>query len=270
MMTASEQHTATLLLNGQVLVAGGYNNNSVGIFSRAELYNPATETWTVTGELNTTRMAHKATLLSNGEVLVAGGYGGNVGFSRNLSSAELYNPTTGTWTATGAMNTSRSGHTATLLPNGQVMVAGGYGLLSAELSAELYDPVSGFWTETAALNTARSQHTATLLTNGQVLVAGGNGVNGPLSSAELYDSGTGMATAILLTNAAKLPSGAFQFAFTSTPGASFSVFGTTNLSAPFSDWTALGGVSEILPGQYQFIDSQATNGVQRFYRVGIF
>ena len=112
-------HTATLLPNGKVLVAGGYNG---GALTSAELYDPASGTWTATGSLNTARYDHTATLLPNGKVLVAGG----ISNGSDLTSAELYDPASGTWTATGSLNTARYEHTATLLPNGKVLVAGGY------------------------------------------------------------------------------------------------------------------------------------------------
>ena len=96
----------------------------------------------------------------------------------------------GTWTATGSLGTARADHTATLLPSGKVLVAGGVngGALS---SAELYDPATGTWTATGSMGTARYIHTATLLPSGKVLVAGGDSGSGSLSSAELYDPGLG-------------------------------------------------------------------------------
>jgi hypothetical protein len=121
-------------------------------------------------------------------VLVAGGFDEIGGV--NLASAELYDPASGTWTATGSLNTSRFFHTATLLTDGKVLGAGGF--FSGSLaSAELYDPASGTWSATGSLNTARRRHTATLLPNGMVLVAGGLDSSGhPSASAELYAPGS--------------------------------------------------------------------------------
>src|SRR5437773_2543511 len=132
-----------------------------------------------TGSLDTGRYWHTATLLPNGKVLVAGGYDGG----SYLSSAELYHPATGTWSATGSLSTGRLVHTATLLPNGKVLVAGGIGNSGDLASAELYDPASGTWSATGSLSTARYVPTATLLPNGKVLVAGGIGNSGVLIPA---------------------------------------------------------------------------------------
>jgi hypothetical protein len=84
------------------------------------------------------------------------------------------------------MTTTRANHTATLLPNGTVLVAGGYSSSSTLSSAEIYNPATGTWTATASMATARYAHTVTLLPNGSVLVAGGFGSGGSLSSAEIY------------------------------------------------------------------------------------
>ncbi len=185
--TARSNHTATLLLNGMVLVAGGYNP---GNLASAELYNPATNTWTAAGSLATARSDHTATLLPNGIVLVSGGFSDSV-----LASAELYDPATNTWSAAGSLATARYSHRATLLPNGMVLVTGGFIPGSNLASAELYDPATNTWTAAGSLATARSSHTATLLPNGMVLVAGGGNFSGNLASAELYDPATNTWTA---------------------------------------------------------------------------
>ena len=177
-------HTATLLENGKVLVAGGFNHRSnPSLLASVELYDPATGTWTNTGQLATGRDGHTATLLPNGMVLVAGGQDS----SGPSASVELYDPATGAWTITGSLNNAREFHTATLLPNGKVLVAGGRGTNGILASAELYDSATGAWTATGShLNNARSQHTATLLPNGNVLVAaGGNASFQAFRSAEL-------------------------------------------------------------------------------------
>src|SRR5438874_5031383 len=127
--TSRYLQTATLLPNGKVLVAGGVDSSG-NVSASAELYDPASGTWTATGNLGTARYEHTASLLPNGKVLVAGGQdstpqNGNVFFPSK--SAELYDPASGTWTATGDLGSARYEHTATLLPNGMVLVAGGFG-----------------------------------------------------------------------------------------------------------------------------------------------
>ncbi len=183
-------HTATLLPNGKVLVAGGGYFDSYGIThfrKSAELFTPtpASGSWASATDLNTARMNHTATLLRNGQVLVVGG-SNDTGY---LVSTEIYDPDHNTWTPVGDLKTGRELHTATLLSNGKVLVAGGSGDSGFLPSAEIYDPVAQTWTDTGSLTTARDWHTAILLPNGKVLVAGGLGESGDLASAELYNSG---------------------------------------------------------------------------------
>jgi N-acetylneuraminic acid mutarotase len=186
MITARSGHTATLLPNGQVLVAGGNAGASGNRLTSTELYDPATGQWAITGSMAAGRQNHSAMLLPNGEVLVAGGIhsvsiGGNVTWT---ATAEIYSPFNGQWTTTGSMTTARSSQGSTLLPNGEVLVAGGINGDSGTLaSAELYDPSTGTWTATGKMNFVRSAQ-ATLLEDGRVLMAGGNG-----NTAELYSNG---------------------------------------------------------------------------------
>jgi hypothetical protein len=161
-----------------------------------------------------------------------------------------------------------------LLPNGRVLACGGIysdGQLVQDIygisSAEEYNPTTGTWSPTGNLTTIRARHTATLLANGQVLVAGGFDFTSP---AELYIPGAASTPAALptnLINARKLANGSFQFAFTNTPGAAFTVLATSFLSLPWPDWMVLSGVTETSAGQFQFTDPQTTNSVQRFYRL---
>jgi choice-of-anchor C domain-containing protein len=191
-------HTATLLADGRVLAAGGFAAD--GNTDSAEIFNPATGTWSVTDPLNNARYSHTATLLPNGKVLVAGGWAG-YWIGGPLASTELFDPATGTWSFTGSLATARSSHTTTLLPNGKVLVAGGYNGGRQLASAELFDPADGTWSATGPLTTARGSHTATLLPNGRVLVVGGTNDDGYLASAELFNpaDGTWSATGPLTT-----------------------------------------------------------------------
>ena len=193
-------HTATLLQNGEVLVAGGVDvtDGISGPITSAELYNPTTAKWTVTDSMSDAREGFTATLLQSGEVLVAGGFGGPAGVC--LATAELYDPSNGKWTLTGSMTQARCSPIATLLPSGEVLVAGGTGNSSGSdtlTSAELYNPSTGVWQTTGSLNVGRYTATA-ILENGEVLVADGenysNGFYTFLASAELYNPSTGLWT----------------------------------------------------------------------------
>jgi hypothetical protein len=210
------EYTATLLRDGRVLVAGGYSTN--GPIADAELYDPRTGTWTTTGSMHMPRIYHTATLLPDGRVLVAGGAsGGAIGDTSKhelgcvmqytesydgtclgiTAGAEIYDPRTGNWTLTSPMHVARARSTATLLPNGRVLVAGGTrggaDMASADplAEAEIYNPRTGAWTVTSPMHIAGGARGATLLHNGLVLVYGGSNDSGPLTDAELYHPGTG-------------------------------------------------------------------------------
>ncbi|HEY8977506.1 MAG TPA: kelch repeat-containing protein [Burkholderiaceae bacterium] len=187
-------HTATLLADGRLLLAGGVKSS--GGTAAADLFDPATSTWTPAAPMGVMRSSHTATLLPDGRVLVTGGSTVSTSASQgyvNNASAEIYDPVANTWTATPPMSVARSHHSATLLADGTVLVVGGENAAYlVEASAEIYDPAANTWTAPRAMPlAARSQHTATLLADGKVLVAGGfdivAGVLTPLASAELYD-----------------------------------------------------------------------------------
>ena len=209
MVTPRAGHTATLLLDGKVLVAGGGDYGDDWTMASAELYDPVSGTWTATGTMlakvgpRNSSSNQVATLLRDGRVLVEGFVVVDCAIDGSgpcafVSDVELYDPGSGTWTATGTMADAREGFTATLLPDGMVLVSGGVRLVSGSISdvalasAELYDPVTGTWSVAATMAVPRADHAATLLLDGKVLVAGGgsNPLATDLLSAELYGPGS--------------------------------------------------------------------------------
>ncbi len=177
--------------------AGGRGmDSSRHLLASAELYDPASGTWTATGSLNTARNGSHGDLAAQRQ----GARGRRVNATL-LASAELYDPAIGTWSATGNLTIRRSGHTATLLPNGKVLVAGGDVAVPHLPARNCTTRRAGPGVPRAASTPARTRHTATLLPNGQVLVAGGRGMTGILASAELYDPvlGNWIATGSLAT-----------------------------------------------------------------------
>jgi hypothetical protein len=168
MKTGRSEHTATLLPNGKVLIAGGYPSNSADAVMTSELYDPATGTFTATGDMVTPRYWFSATLLNSGKVLMAGGHD-RIGSYSNLSSAELYDPSTGTFARTGDMTEAQARHKATLLPNGKVLIAPGDE--TEVLTAELYDPASDTFSLTDWRNDVEMvAATMDVLADGKVLV----------------------------------------------------------------------------------------------------
>jgi hypothetical protein len=208
MTTLRYAHTATLLQTGEVLILGGFGGlggvdcEDAGpepAQNNAELFDSATGSFKATGKMVVGRGGHTATLLADGKVLIVGGgdQGGGGSYGTGYASAEVYDASSGVFSATGNMSEARFGHTATLLADGKVLIVGGLASQSSNptASAELYDPATGLFSPTGMMATPRRGHTATLLADGRVLITGGvsiiNGQSGATSTAEIYDSGAG-------------------------------------------------------------------------------
>ena len=260
-----------LLPNGKVLVAGGYNGS---MLSSAELYDPATARWTTNSALTTPRYFHTATSLLNGRVVVAGGQVDT--YPESLSSTELYDVGLGfsnSWQPQIATVTSPLNLGGSLVITGSQFrgISEGSGGNSQDSPADyplvqlrrLDNEQTVFLLIT---NWSKNSFTSLPVWNfpaGYALAT--VFVNGIPSTSSVVNVSVPVPVSTTLTAAQALANG-FQFAFTNSVGALFGVLATTNLSLPLSQWTALGGVIEISPGQFQFTDSQATNNLQRFYR----
>jgi hypothetical protein len=184
-----ELFQATTLTDGRVLATGGLCLALHRTVASAEVYDPRTETWSQTPGMLTDRFGHAACALSDGRVLIVGGtsmvLGRKYGHSETLASAELYDPVSGAFTATGSLLAARDRPTATLLPDGKVLIGGGQGTGGASVTfAELYDPNTGTFAKIGlpAL-TPRMAHAASLLPNGSVLLAGGWDANAKETTA---------------------------------------------------------------------------------------
>jgi hypothetical protein len=157
----------------------------------------------------------------------------------------------------------RYSHTTSLLPDGKVLVAGGYssGTLS---SVELYDPTTGNCSSAGDLETQRYLHTATSLLDRKVLFAGGVGLGSFLNTAEIYVSFLNP-----IVNPTRLGDGSFRLSFSDPSGSSYHILASPNPAAPLNTWSNLGTATEAPPasGQFQFTDHQASNYSKRFYRV---
>ena len=168
MLITRADHTATLLPNGKVLIAGGaqYNNTVTG---ESELYDPATNTWSPTGSMNVARSGHTAVLLPNGKVLAIGGSDAT---GAGIATAELYDPTAGTWTLTSSMNHARAGlrdQNAQLLNNGTVLIAVG----DSPSTSEVYTPATQKWSSPISMGQAHCSAGTVMLSDGKVLIAAG-------------------------------------------------------------------------------------------------
>jgi Kelch motif/Galactose oxidase, central domain len=199
---ARNGHTATLLENGDVMVAGGSRGVLNDPEGTPEVYDPIGKRWTMMDSpMVTARVWHTASRLDNGDVLVAGGWDGLTAHA--IDSAELYDSEASKWIPTAPMNQRRQWHTATVLRSGQVLIVGGWDGTSAVKTAELYDPADNLWMPVNSMSSPRCGHTATRLGDGRVLVTGGS-EDAALAGAELFDPATGEWTDAASMNVARV------------------------------------------------------------------
>jgi hypothetical protein len=180
MATERRGHTATRLADGRVLIVGG--ENSSGALNETEIYDPASSTFSVSGNMSTARVDHSATLLTDGRVLIAGGRNG----AGSTPTTEMFDPTTGTFSSGPVMSVARAGHSATFFADGRLLIVGG----DASGSAEVFDPAANSFTAIDShLGVPRSMHSAALLNDGRVVVVGGRDASSnDLKSVEIFDT----------------------------------------------------------------------------------
>ncbi len=182
--TARANHSASLLHDGRILVVGGRGLDALSTLTQVELFTPKTKKWSLAASLGQGRSHHTATVLADGRVLVTGGTthdSSSDGAARFIAvaSAELYDPAQNSWATVEPMHEARNGHTATLLSDGRVMIAGGAKEQRSHLaSVELFDPASGHWSFGPSLLLARWQHEAVRLSDGSVVVVAGRSNQG--------------------------------------------------------------------------------------------
>lgn len=190
MAAARQSHVSVSLPGGRALVAGGFMPSSASATSSAEVFDAATATFSAAPAMSTARAYAVGAILPDGRALVAGGTPVNQSPPINLASAEIYDPTTNSWSAAASMAVGRQGAVAVVLSDGRVLVIGGDATRAA---SEIYDPAAGVFVATGSLATARSNFAASLLPDGRVLVVGGRDSNlTPFASAEIWDPATGL------------------------------------------------------------------------------
>ncbi|WP_224362718.1 Kelch repeat-containing protein [Hyalangium versicolor] len=200
MLQPRSNHSAFLLSSGKVFVLAGRTNDGISnaYLATAELYDPATGTWSSAGTMPQLVADPKAVELASGKVLIAGGYYPYYPNSGDVATAQIYNPTTNSWSLTNPMTTARYGHSIVRLASGKVLVASGScGILcgTSRLSAELYDPDTGTWSATGGITTYASEALISLLPSGHVALVGE-------SQVQMYDPalGTWQVTGTLSTS----------------------------------------------------------------------
>ena len=195
-MATARSAPAVLLGSGKVLIAGGYScdsNGNCASLQSAEIYDPASGTFSGAGNMTINRDSHTMTLLNSGQVLIAGGENCTSATSCSaLNNAEIYDPLAGAFTAIASLNAARFNASAIALNSGQVLIAGGFNGTSYPAAAEVYNPEGGTFSIAGNLNTPRASATATMLESGNVMIAGGTTCSSPLcptASVEVYEGG---------------------------------------------------------------------------------